>query len=70
MIVLAGLDKKDGLNLTTESLINLVSSYKNVYVVAGVNINYEKKYLGQLEKWIKKKKVIGVKLYTGYPHEP
>jgi len=68
MIVLAGLEKKDGLNLTTESLINLISNHKNIYAVAGINIDYEKEYPDQIETWIKEKKIVGVKFYTGYQH--
>jgi predicted TIM-barrel fold metal-dependent hydrolase len=68
LIMIAGLEKEDGRNLTTKSLINLISSHKNIYAVAGIDINYEKEYLVQLEKWLKEKQIIGIKFYTGYQH--
>ncbi|KKT81628.1 MAG: hypothetical protein A3B99_00565 [Candidatus Yanofskybacteria bacterium RIFCSPHIGHO2_02_FULL_44_12b] len=68
LIMIAGMEKEDGRNPTTQSLIDLISGHKNVYAVAGVNINYGKEYLVQLEEWIKQKKVVGVKFYTGYQH--
>lgn len=68
LIMIAGMEKVDGRNPTTQSLINLISNHKNVYAVAGIDINYEKEYLDQLEEWIKEKNIVGVKFYTGYQH--
>ena len=68
LIIIAGLEKEDGRNPTTESLINLISGHKNVYAVAGIDINYEREYLVQLEKWLEEKQTIGIKFYTGYQH--
>ena len=68
LIIIAGLEKKDGINLTTKSLLDLIRGHKNVYAVAGIHIDYEKGYLGKLEGWLKEKKVIGIKFHTGYQH--
>ena len=68
LIVIAGFKKEDDLNLTTKSLIDLISNHRNIYAVAGVDIDYEKEYLDQLEQWIKERKVVGVKFYTGYQY--
>lgn len=68
LVIIAGLEKVDGMNLKTESLLKLIDGHPNTHAVAGVNIDYDKDYLPQLEEWIKEKKVVGVKLYTGYQH--
>lgn len=68
LIVIAGFKKEDEFDLTTKSLIDLIFNHKNVYAIAGVDIDYEKEYLDQLEQWIKERKVVGVKFYTGYQH--
>lgn len=68
LVVIAGLEKEDGFNISTKNLIGLISSHNNVYAVAGVNIDYDKEYLAELEEWVKEKKVVGVKFYTGYQH--
>ncbi len=68
LIMIAGMEKEDGRNPTTESLINLISNHKNVHAVAGINIDYEKAYLDRLENWLKERKIVGVKFYTGYQH--
>jgi uncharacterized protein len=68
LIILAGLEKEDGFNLTTQSLIDLTANHKSVHTVAGININYDKDYLTQLENWLIDKQIVGIKFYTGYQH--
>src|SRR3989344_9385000 len=68
IVVIAGLEKKDGLNVTTKSLLNLIKGHDNVYAVAGANIDYEKDDLNKLEMWLEEKKIVGIKFHTGYQH--
>src|SRR3989344_4694107 len=65
LIMIAGLEKENSSKPSTKSLIDLTANHKNVYAVASIDINYEKEYLDQLEHWIKERKVVGVKFYTG-----
>jgi len=68
LIIIAGLEKENSSKPSTKSLIDLTVDHKNVYAVASIDINYEKEYPNQLERWIKERKVVGVKFYTGYQH--
>ena len=68
LIILAGLEKQDGFNVSTKSLLELIVEHKNVHAVAGINIDYQKDDLIQLEEWVNKRQVVGIKFYTGYQH--
>lgn len=52
--------------LTTKQLVELLKNEKDIFVVAGISINYTKKDLDDLRKWLSQKKVVGIKFYTGY----
>ena len=69
VIIIAGLEKKDGFNLSTKSLIDLIKDNSNVYAVAGIDvINYQEEDISDLEDYLKHKKIVAIKLYTGYQH--
>ena len=69
LIIIAGLERKeDGFNVSTKTLLDLIKDHSNVYAIAGIDINYEKEDLKQLEEWLESKKVVGIKFYTGYQH--
>ncbi len=70
VIVLALPELKGGDNsgISTENALKLTVGHKNISVIAGVDINYQKNDLAQLEAWVKSKAVVGIKFYTGYQH--
>lgn len=67
LIIIAGFKKDDP--DTTENLINLTKEVKNVHVIASLDIKkYSQKDLRQLEEYLKKNQIKGIKIYTGYQH--
>ncbi len=53
----------------TADLIKLCSGKNNFRVIAAVDIlNYEEKDLREIESYLSEKKIVGIKLYTGYQH--
>src|SRR3989344_9603143 len=68
-LILAGCYKDESRNISTKSLIKLTADIDSVSVVGSIDIlNYQENDLHELEKWLKDKSVVGVKLYTGYQH--
>ena len=67
LIIIAGFDD-DKFGPATETQLKLTEGIENIYTVAGVSIDYTKEDLEKFEKWLKEKKIIGFKFYTGYQH--
>ena len=54
---------------STEELINLLDSHKNLFAIAAASPStLTPQYLKKLEQYIKEGKIKGVKLYLGYEH--
>lgn len=68
-LVIAGFRDETVLRPKTEDLINLASEYKQLDVIGSVDVlTYDDSYLENLEFWLANKKIVGVKIYTGYQH--
>lgn len=69
LLIIAGFEKKDGFNISTKSLVRLVTKVSKVSVIGSIDVlKYKSSDLGQLEGFLRKKLIVGVKLYTGYQH--
>lgn len=69
LLIIAGMKKVDGTHLSTKILVQVVARTPHVSVIGSVDIvHYQKKNLRELETFLKKKLIVGVKLYTGYQH--
>ena len=69
LIIIAGFKKRIWSNISTKRLAEIVGKTSMVSVVASIDIlGYRKKDLRELESFLRKKLVVGVKLYTGYQH--
>lgn len=69
LLVIAGMKKADGTYLSTKVLVQTVGRTPGVSVVGSINIlDYQKEDLLALEGFLKKKLIVGIKLYTGYHH--
>lgn len=67
--IIAGFKKKSGFNIATKNLIRLIAGHKNLHVIGSIDIfDYGKKDLEELDGYLKKGEIIGIKLYTGYQH--
>ncbi len=58
-----------------QTILKLISGVKNISVIGSIDIlNYKKTDLQNLEKLLSEKKILGLKLYTGYqyfyPNDP
>ncbi|MFH0701160.1 MAG: amidohydrolase family protein [Candidatus Woesearchaeota archaeon] len=53
--------------LTQDQILNLISGEKNLFIVGTISIiKHTKKDLLRLEEGLKQKKIVAIKLYTGY----
>lgn len=54
---------------TVESTVKMVGGQKNITIIGTIDVlNYKKEDLDQLDEFIRKKLIKGIKLYTGYQH--
>ena len=68
-LLIAGFSDDGNLRPTTAEAIDFAKNTPNISMVGSVDVlNYDQKYLLQLEEWLKDNKIVGIKLYTGYQH--
>lgn len=61
--------KPDQCAPTIEETLNVTRGIKNISVLGTIDVlKYRKKDLDELEELLRKKKIIGIKLYPGYQH--
>ena len=54
---------------TTEGIVKMIDDIKNLTAIGTINVlNYTKEDLDQLEEFMRKGLIKGIKLYTGYQH--
>lgn len=71
LLIIAGFENRDSFNaaLSTKKLIKLVGNKSNISLVGSVDIvRYGKNDLLDLEAWLKKKIIVGIKFNLGYQH--
>lgn len=69
LLIIAGFQADNTSNLSTRKLLDLVENKHDVSVVGSIDIlKYKKRHLKELEMWLRRKLIVGVKLYTGYQH--
>ena len=61
--------KNDGNNVSTEKLVEMIQGKERLYAIGSIDLeNHEATDTDQLEKWLKEKKIVGIKIYLGYQH--
>ena len=68
VVVLAGIGKTETIDIDTGTLVKLSAGHENVSVIAGMDIGYTAEDLVELEGWVEKGKIVGIKFYPGYQY--
>lgn len=69
LLILAGFENSDDFNISTKNLIRLAGNKPHISLVGSIDlVRYKNNDLLNLESWLKKKLIVGVKFYLGYQH--
>jgi len=68
--IVAGFRKEDdGFNITTKALIDLIAEHRNLYAIGSMDAtDIVREDIDQVEKWLKERLILGIKIYSGYQH--
>ncbi len=69
LLIISGLANADGTKTSVKSLIKLVGNNSKISIIGSFDLaQNSKKELTELAGLLKKRKIVGIKLYTGYQH--
>ncbi|TSC82320.1 MAG: amidohydrolase 2 [Parcubacteria group bacterium Gr01-1014_19] len=69
LLIIAGLANADGTKTSVKGLVKLAGGNAKISIIGSFDLaQNSKKELRELENLLKEKKIVGIKIYTGYQH--